>query len=32
VALVTLGALGFLSDRIFRLAIRAFAGRFSPTM
>lgn len=32
VALVTLGLLGFLTDRAFRLAIRAFAGRFNPTM
>jgi NitT/TauT family transport system permease protein len=32
VALICLGLLGFLTDRIFRLAIRAFAGRFNPTM
>ena len=32
VALVALGVLGFLSDRLFRLAIRALAGRFNPTM
>jgi NitT/TauT family transport system permease protein len=32
VALVTLGLLGFLTDRAFRLAIRAFAGRYNPTM
>ncbi len=32
VALVTLGLLGFATDRAFRLLIRAFAGRFNPTM
>jgi NitT/TauT family transport system permease protein len=32
VALVALGLLGFTTDRLFRLAIRAFAGRFNPTM
>ncbi|MFM2149282.1 MAG: putative aliphatic sulfonates transport permease protein SsuC [Pseudomonadota bacterium] len=32
VALISLGLLGFLTDRVFRLLIRAFAGRFSPTM
>jgi NitT/TauT family transport system permease protein len=32
VALVTLGLLGFATDRLFRLMIRAFAGRFNPTM
>ena len=32
VALIALGLLGFLTDRIFRLLIRAFAGRFNPTM
>ena len=32
VALVTLGLLGFATDRAFRLAIRAFAGRYNPTM
>ena len=32
VALVTLGLLGFSVDRLFRLLIRAFAGRFNPTM
>lgn len=32
VALISLGLLGFLTDRLFRLAIRAFAGRFNPTM
>ena len=32
VALVALGLLGFTTDRIFRLLIRAFAGRYSPTM
>jgi ABC-type nitrate/sulfonate/bicarbonate transport system permease component len=32
VALVALGLLGFATDRVFRLAIRAFAGRFNPTM
>jgi NitT/TauT family transport system permease protein len=32
VALVTLGLLGFTVDRAFRLAIRAFAGRYNPTM
>jgi NitT/TauT family transport system permease protein len=32
VALMALGLLGFLTDRVFRLLIRAFAGRFSPTM
>ncbi|HEV7266610.1 MAG TPA: ABC transporter permease [Falsiroseomonas sp.] len=32
VALIALGLLGFATDRVFRLAIRAFAGRFSPTM
>jgi NitT/TauT family transport system permease protein len=30
VALVTLGLLGFVTDRLFRWAIYAFAGRFSP--
>lgn len=32
VALISLGLLGFATDRAFRLAIRAFAGRFNPTM
>lgn len=32
VALISLGLLGFATDRVFRLAIRAFAGRFNPTM
>jgi NitT/TauT family transport system permease protein len=32
VALVALGLLGFATDRCFRLAIRAFAGRYNPTM
>jgi NitT/TauT family transport system permease protein len=32
VALLALGLLGFAADRLFRLLIRAFAGRFSPTM
>jgi NitT/TauT family transport system permease protein len=32
VALIALGLLGFLTDRVFRLLIRAFAGRFNPTM
>nr|WP_246736024.1 ABC transporter permease [Enterovirga sp. DB1703] len=32
VSLVCLGALGFITDRLFRLAILRFAGRFSPTM
>lgn len=32
VALVALGLLGFTVDRAFRLAIRAFAGRYNPTM
>lgn len=32
VALISLGLLGFATDRIFRLLIRAFAGRFNPTM
>ncbi|WP_372623888.1 ABC transporter permease [Falsiroseomonas sp.] len=32
VALIALGLLGFTTDRVFRLAIRAFAGRFNPTM
>jgi len=32
VALLALGLLGFTTDRLFRLAIRAFAGRFNPTM
>lgn len=32
VALISLGLLGFLTDRVFRLLIRAFAGRFNPTM
>jgi NitT/TauT family transport system permease protein len=32
VALIALGLLGFLTDRTFRLLIRAFAGRFNPTM
>ena len=31
VALLTLGLLGFTADRLFRWAIYAFAGRFSPT-
>jgi len=30
VALLVLGLLGFTADRLFRLAIYAFAGRFSP--
>ncbi len=30
VALVLLGLLGFITDRLFRWAIYAFAGRFSP--
>jgi ABC-type nitrate/sulfonate/bicarbonate transport system permease component len=30
VALLTLGLLGFVTDRLFRWAIYAFAGRFSP--
>jgi ABC-type nitrate/sulfonate/bicarbonate transport system permease component len=30
VSLVTLGALGFLADRLFRLAIYKFAHRYSP--
>jgi ABC-type nitrate/sulfonate/bicarbonate transport system permease component len=32
VALVALGLLGFLTDRVFRLLIRAFAGRFNATV
>jgi len=32
VALVCLGMLGFLVDRLFRWAIRTFAGRFSPLL
>ena len=32
VALVALGLLGFATDRIFRFLIRAFAGRYNPTM
>jgi NitT/TauT family transport system permease protein len=32
VALLTLGMLGFATDRLFRLAIRTFAGRFSPVV
>ncbi|NDG48779.1 MAG: ABC transporter permease [Rhodospirillales bacterium] len=32
VALVALGLLGFATDRCFRFAIRAFAGRYNPTM
>ncbi|MCC7428559.1 MAG: ABC transporter permease [Alphaproteobacteria bacterium] len=32
VALVCLGLLGFLVDRLFRWAIRTFAGRFSPLL
>jgi NitT/TauT family transport system permease protein len=32
VALIALGLLGFATDRVFRLLIRAFAGRFNPTM
>ncbi len=32
VALISLGLLGFATDRAFRLLIRAFAGRFNPTM
>jgi NitT/TauT family transport system permease protein len=32
VALIVLGLLGFIIDRTFRLAIFAFAGRFSPVM
>jgi ABC-type nitrate/sulfonate/bicarbonate transport system permease component len=32
VALIALGLLGFMTDRIFRLLIRTFAGRFNPTM
>ena len=32
VALVTLGLLGFGADRLFRLLIRAFAGRYNPTI
>lgn len=32
VALISLGLLGFATDRTFRLLIRAFAGRFNPTM
>ncbi len=32
VALIALGLLGFATDRTFRLLIRAFAGRFNPTM
>ena len=30
VALLTLGLLGFTTDRLFRWAIFTFAGRFSP--
>lgn len=30
VALVTLGLLGFITDRLFRWAIYAFAGRYAP--
>ncbi len=32
VALVALGLLGFSTDRLFRLLIRAFAGRYNPTL
>jgi len=32
VALLTLGLLGFVTDRLFRLAIYTFAGRFSPVV
>lgn len=32
VALVALGLLGFTTDRLFRLLIRTFAGRFNATM
>ena len=32
VALISLGLLGFATDRAFRLLIRAFAGRFNATM
>lgn len=32
VALLTLGLLGFTTDRLFRLAIYTFAGRFSPVV
>ncbi len=32
VALISLGLLGFFTDRLFRISIRAFAGRFNPTM
>ena len=32
VALIALGMLVFATDRVFRLLIRAFAGRFNPTM
>lgn len=32
VALVTLGLLGFATDRVFRLLIRLFAGRFNATV
>lgn len=32
VALVALGLLGFATDRVFRFLIRAFAGRYNPTM
>lgn len=32
VALMVLGLLGFVTDRLFRWAIHAFAGRFSPAM
>lgn len=32
VALLTLGLLGFSTDRLFRLAIYTFAGRFSPVV
>jgi NitT/TauT family transport system permease protein len=30
VGLLTLGVLGFLTDRIFRLLIFRFAGKYSP--
>jgi hypothetical protein len=32
VALISLGLLGYATDRVFRLLIRAFAGRFNPDM
>ncbi len=32
VALVALGLLGFATDRCFRFLIKAFAGRYNPTM